>query len=367
MDDSEEPGEVAYGLRDVLLSQGDEWRTIGYDLDCLTTTSDSPASECTPPLRGPIPVDGVNGIDNQFGVSLYPIVETVIPGLEDRARAAQMAGNGLPILRMRRWNRTPNDPRIDVTITAAVFSTTFPGDTPPTVVINGPTDYHLEGGGAVPPPAWDGNDWTWVRSDSFLAGDPEAPLVRDPSAYIVDGVVVASLPERVDIVFPTDTVGVLVRLTGAVATGTLSADMTRLENVIVSGRWAITDLLSTAENVGVCRADPRYAFLETQLRRTSDVLTRSPEPGDPPLECDSMSLGVRFTGYRMRIAGVTDGLEILNVCLTDAGVPVGDSGTGDAGVEDAGAAADDAGPVDSGSAPDVGVDAGVDAGPRDAG
>jgi hypothetical protein len=352
IDDTSEPGVVSFGLRDVVLDQGAMWREIGYDLDCRNSTPTNPLTECT--VGGAVPPDGVEGIDNQFGAVFYPLVASVVMGLEDRARMAQMEGRGLPILRISGWNGTRNDPVIDISITAAVFSTAFAGDTPPTIVINGPDDQTLPGGGAVPAPIWDGNDWTWVRSDSFLGGDVEQPLVRDPQAYIVDGVLVASLPERVDIVFPTDTVGVLVRLTGAVATGRLSDDGTQLEEVVVAGRWAITDLLDTAENIGVCRGDVQYGILETQLHRVADLRTRPTSPGDPVIACDALSIGVRFTGYRMRIAGVTEGLAITNICAADGGVP--DATAGDAGSVDAGAV--DAGSIDA-AASDVGIDAGA--------
>ncbi len=356
--DTSLPDVVSFGLRDVVLDQGAMWREIGYDLDCRNTTTTNPLTECMPGAA--VPPDGVEGIDNQFGASLYPLVASVVPGLEERARMAQLEGRGLPILRMSGWNGEPNDPVVDITITAAVFSTSFPGDMPPAVIINAPDDVHLASGGDLVPPVWDGADWAWVRSDSFLGGDIEQPLVRDPQAYVVNNVVVASLPERVDIVFPTDTVGVLVRLTGAVATGTLSADGTRLENIVVAGRWAINDLLDTAENIGVCRGDVRYDILSTQLRRVADLRTRATSPGDPIIACDALSIGVGFSGYRMRIAGVTDGLEIVDVCLTDAGVPADAGDAGDAAIESDAASSVDAG-VDAGP-PDTGVDAGpVDA------
>jgi hypothetical protein len=351
--DTSMPGEVAFGLRDVVLNQtAEQARMLGYDLDDYDTTDTNLLSECTPGMGGRVPADGPGGIDNVFGASLYPLVNAAVPGLEDRARAAQMAGNGLPVLRVRGWNGTPNDPVIDVTISAAVFSAGTGGSMAPAVVIHSPTDYTLMDGSPVPGPRWDGNDWTWLRTDSFLGGDLEQPLIRDQQAYVADGVFVANLPERVDIVFPTDTVGVLVRLTGAVATGTLSADGTRLENVIVAGRWSTTDLLSTAENIGLCMGTGQYNILQSQLVRYADVRSRMPAPGDPVLGCDALSIGVGFTGFRMRVAGVTDGLPILDLCTMDGGLP--DAGT------DAAMTPSDAG-TDAGHDAAMSMDAGVDA------
>jgi hypothetical protein len=361
--DTTMPGDVSFGLRDVILQQtADQARMLGYDLDHLCTDGTNRASECTPQMGAPVALDGDHGIDNQFGASLYPLVEAAVPGLEGRARAAQLAGNGLPILRMRGWNGTMNDPVVDVTITAAVFSAAGTTDaTPPAVTIHSASDYTLTNGDPVPAPRWDGHDWAWVRDDSFLAGDLEMPLVRDEQAYVVGGTVVAHLPARVDIVFPTDTTGVLVRLTDAVATGQLSADGMMLTNVIVAGRWATTDLLSTAENVGLCRGTGQYMILQSQLGRFADVRSTPPSAGDPMLACDALSIGVGFTGFRMRLAGVTTGLEIFNQCMSEAGVPDASmpmDASMDAAIT-APDAGDDAGD-DAGS--DGGHDAGTDAG-----
>ncbi len=359
-ENTSQDGDVVFGLRDVVLQQtAAQARMLGYDVDGLCTDSTNRATECTPGMSAPVAIDGDDGVDNQFGASLYPLVEAAVPGLEGRARAAQMAGNGLPILRIRGWNRTPNDPVVDVVITAAVFSAAGTDQTaPPGVTIRSPIDYTLTNGDPVPAPVWDGQDWVWVRDDSFLSGDLEMPLVRDEQAYVANGMVVARLPERVDIVFPTDTTGVLVRLTDAVATGQLSEDGTMLNNVIVAGRWSTTDLLSTAENVGLCRGTAQYTILQSQLGRLADVRSTPPTPGDPMLDCDSLSIGVGFTGFAMRIAGVTSGLEIVNQCLnndaattTDAGTSTGDAGT-DGGSSD----------MDAATPRDAGVDSGqVDA------
>lgn len=364
-DDGVDVGEVAFGLRQVVLDQpGGLWRTIGFDLDARYTVNAS-NTECTPPAGVAPPIDGEEGIDNVFGASLYPLVELTVPGLEDTARAAQEAGNGLPVLRIRQWNGMENDARIDAVITTTVFTTSAEGagpDTPPIVDIRGPRDV-LIGGEPAPAPVWDGEDWAWVRTDSYVGGDLSRPLIRDDNAYVVDGFVVMRLPAGIDILFPAEDTGVLVRLTQAVAVGRIDADG-NLENVVVAGRWSIVDLLNTAENVGICRGTPQYNILEGQLNRIADVRREIPRPGDPVLECDALSLGVTFNGTRIRIAGLTDGAPVLNQCLEgDAGVPMSDAGvpTSDvgAGGPDAFVAPDAFVPVDAFTAPDAfGADAG---------
>ncbi len=313
--------EVAFGLRNVVLAQADGWANYGYDLDDACTSAPTYAAECTPPSGGRPPVDGPGGVDNVFGALLYPLVALTTPRLEEQSRATIEAGLGLPIMRVRGWNGTPNDPRLDVSIMQAVFGAPGSADlSPPPVPANPGTAR----------PAWDGRDWFWVRDDAFLRGSLESPLIRDDNAYIADGVFVARLPDRVDIVFAAETNGVLVRITGAVATGRLSADGLSLEEVRVSGRWAINDLLATARNIGVCEGERDYELLAGQLDRIADVRS-TPGTGGPGVECNALSLGVGFTGTRVRVAGVAPGPELPDLCVgLDGGTPA-DAGVGDGG------------------------------------
>lgn len=329
-DDGVDIGEVAFGLRQVVLDQsaGDAWRGIGYDLDNRFTSSPGFDTECTPPAGVAPPQDGNEGIDNVFGASLYPLVELTVPGLEATARAAQESGFGLPVIRITGWNGTPNDSRIRAVITTTVFTTSAQGagpDTPPMVEILSPRDV-LIAGSPAPAPAWDGDDWSWVRTDSYVGGELDQPLIVDNNAYVSGNVVVTRLPAGIDILFPAMDVGVLVRLSDAIATGVLDEDG-NLGTITVAGRWSIADLLNTAENVGICRGTAEYNILQGQLNRVADVLRQPPEPGDPVGECEALSLGVTFVGTRMRIAGLADGAEVLNQCLNDAGVLFQDAGT----------------------------------------
>lgn len=346
---------MAFGLRNVGLDQGSEWENIGLDLDGICTVAGNLVGECV--SGGPIQRDGRDGIDNVFGSDLYPLVAAAVPGLEATARAAQDEGWGLPILYVRGWNGTPDDPRVDVAIFAAVFSTSVDGatpDVPPDVTIRSPTDYELASGGPVPLPVWDGNDWTWVRDDAFVADDFDRPVLRDDNAYVSGGSLVARLPSRVDIIFPTDNVGVLVRVSDATAIAVMNPDGISLDAVTVAGRWSITDLLTTAENIGICRGTGQYEILQAQLDRIGDLRSMPPMPGDEGLPCNAVSVGVTFTGTRLRVVpdGLTPGLPLVDLCALDGGV--GDGGAGsDAGATDAGDVSD-AGAADADD-PDAGV------------
>jgi hypothetical protein len=329
--------EVTFGLRRVFLDQGGLWESTGFDIDGYCTSAPAFDGECN--SGGPGQRDGNTGIDNVFGQSLYPLVESAVPGLEAMAVAAQEEGRGMPLLRIRDWNGTANDPQVEIAIAQAVFGTSAeaPGGGPPAVTILSETEWTLMDGSPVPLPAWDGNDYLWPRTDAFLAGDIEQPLIVDDTAYIVDNTFVARLPDRIDIIFPTDDIGVLVRLTGAIATGRLSDDGLSLDPVTVAGRWRISDLLSTAENIGICRGTAEYNLLANQLERISDVRSMPPAPGDPITDCDAVSIGVTFLGSRVTLVTPTPGLPLVDLCslAPDGGLPDGGAGS-DAGMPDAG-------------------------------
>lgn len=337
--------EVSYGMRMVVMTQGDDWPRYGYDVDGRCTMAPDFVGECVPPSSPRAPADGPGGVDNVFGDEFFPLVALTTPDLEASSQGAQEAGHGLPIVRIRGWNGQPDDPRVDIAIMQAVYGAPGGDETEPPAPPGEPASSR---------PDWDGRDWFWVRDDAFLMGDLEVPLIRDDNAYVAGGTIVARLPDRVDIIFPADEYGVLVRITGASVSGRISADGLTMQDVIVSGRWAITDLLSTARNIGICPGERDYDLLVAQLDRIADVRSRA-GTGGPGVDCDAISLGVGFTGTRMRVAGVATGLPLADLCAAggDAGVP-DDAGPGssDGGVED------DAGTLDAGPR---------DAGPRDAG
>lgn len=313
--------EAWYGLRLVVLRQsGDLWRDIGYNLDGLCTYRPTYATECQPTLPRP-ETDGTDGIDNVFGGSLFPLVDATVMGLEESARAAQEAGS-LPVLRIRNWNGTPDDPRIEITITQAIDMVPGTGQPSPPAGVTF-SDYQAQiGGTPAAEPVWDGEDFGWMRVDTFLGGNLDQPRVYDDNAYVAGGVIVASLPTNVEILFPAETTGVVVRIAGGIATARIGADGITLEDVVVAGRWRVVDLLSTAENVGVCMGSGEYDLLEARLYQIADV-RGEPGTGGMGVPCDAISLGVGFTGTKLRVAGTTLGRPVANVCLTtmDGGVP----------------------------------------------
>ena len=331
-DDGVGIGQLTFALRNSLLDQGAGWRQIGFDLDGVTTNATtSYATQCLPPSAERPPQDGLEGTDNVFGGQLFPLVNAVVPGLQDTARLAQEQGIGMPVIRVFDWNGTPNDSRVDCVVTTAVLSTSADGEgtAPPVVNIVNPRSILLPSGDEAPYPVWDGMDWVWVRSDTFV-GDLDRPLIRDDNAYVANGQVVMRLPAGIQLVFPAAEVGVSVRLSEAIIVGTLTPAR-ELTDVTITGRWSIVDLLSTAEAVGICVGTMQYNLLESQLNEFADIRRTPPAPGEMNLTCDALSVAVTFRGSPIRIAGLTTGLTVMNQCAL-----MGDAGVADAGPRDAG-------------------------------
>jgi len=319
-DDGEDVGELVFVVRDVLFEQdGDLWQTIGYDLDGRLTEAPGYDVECRPPHAPSRPeTDGEGGIDNSFGHHLFPLVEVTTPGLQMVSRAYQERGVGAIALVVRGWNGADDDARVDVTAAVTMFATPgMAGQTDPPEVVQTPEGPETSTGEPLPEPVWDGDDWVWLRDDNFFDGDLERPFIYDDNAYVSGGTLVFRLPDRTDFVFPGDEIGLLVRLTGAVASARIAGGGERLEDIVLAGRWPTLDLLDTAEAVGVCPGSSEYDILSRQLERVADVRARV-GTGGPDVSCDAVSIGLRFEGGdRARLAGLAEGRPVPNACAAE--------------------------------------------------
>ncbi len=307
-------GEVGFALKQVQLDQGPRWRNIGYDLDGVCTTAPELESPCMPPSGRAAPEDGDQGRDNVFGQSIYPTVRIAVGDLEASSQAYMENGQGGIFLRIHEYNGLDNDDRVIVTMSVTVFGTTAEAAPSVTFATDG-TPMVPPMGDYPPPPAWTsaGTDVFWGRTDNFVGGDQANPLIFDDNAYVADGLLVARLPDRSDVIFPGMDAGVRARLTGAVLVGRISEDLTQLQDVTVAGRWALTDLLDTAASVGACPGSENLNTLTNLLNDVADVRSMA-GTGGPGVSCNAISLGVVFQGYLARWGGITDGPPLANAC-----------------------------------------------------
>jgi len=309
--------EIVFGLKEVLLNQGEiGWQEIGLNLDNYCSVAPVPQGECIPPNPdATLLIDGEQGIDNAFGAELYPLVELVFPELQETARMSSENGVGVVAVRLRGYNGEDDDPRVDATLSQSVtgFAGTADETEPPDFTVVDFEPYMPDGVTRLASPLWEGNDWMVLRDDTFFGSDLEQPLVRDDNAYVVGRKLVMVLPDRVEIRFAGDENGITVKLTDARAIGTLNEDLTELQDLTFAGRWSVLDLLQTTRSLGVCDGDAEFMIFRNKLQTAAD-LRATPGTGGEMVDCDALSTGVTFQGYRVRIADVTDGQDPPDAC-----------------------------------------------------
>ena len=306
----EDGPDVIWVLREIDLQQGNDWRDIGFDLDGYCT-DDELYTSCLPPDDVDPQLDGFDGIDNTFGNELYPLVERLEPGLEEDAQTSQDNGLGAIIMRVRGWNGTANDNNVEVLMAQTVIGGP-PEISPEEITINDAFHGYTADETRVLP-RFDGNDWFLLRSDAFvIESDLDTGRLVDDTAYVRDGTIVFSLPDRSEIIFSSTIAGVAVRLTDSINVAELSEDLSHPERVVLAGRWSINDLLDTARALGVCDEDPEFTIFRNAFEEVADIRSDPDESGAIP--CNAVSVGVTLVGYGASIAGTTDGPTLPNNC-----------------------------------------------------
>jgi len=313
MDDGDQ--RLVVGLRDIRLRQsGEAWRDIGLDLDGLCTNNALADVECQPPSDVGVQIDGNGGIDNAFH-SLFEVIDLVFPSLAETAGMVSEGGVGVVVLQIDGWNGTADDSRVDVLLTQSVAGTAGTAEQTEAPAAEFVEFVPMMPGTMtpLPPPAWDGNDWMWVREETFLMGDVTRPRVRDSNAYIANRQLVMRLPDRAEIIFAGEDQGIKVQLTDAYAIGTFDEAFERVSPMTVAGRWSVIDLLDTASSVNICAGDTEYGILQRKLDEVADVRV-TPGTGGTDVVCDAVSIGVTFEGYRVRIADLEPGNPLPDGC-----------------------------------------------------
>jgi hypothetical protein len=292
--------EAVFAFRNVSLDQsGDRWRRFGLDLDGMNTTSISDAAECVAANGNP-PLDGHKGIDNAFGQYVLPTVVSLISCLEDNIALNQGCGRGTVLLRLRDWNGTPNDARVDVSVVAAVDGTSL--DDVSGVEWGGPMGSELVLSGEqekAPEPAWDGEDYFFVDPSSLIAGNLDRPEVRKADAYISQGRVVLPLDTAATFVFLTGPGSFSITLNGYLLAD-ISEDGQMLEKGMIAGRFPAGELVATLKPLGICNESFRGSIVGL-LTDNLDVRI-DPDVGSPDDECTATGVAFTFQGIRARIA-----------------------------------------------------------------
>jgi hypothetical protein len=300
---------------------GERWRRFGLDLDGMNTASSEADYECVAANGEPV-LDGNKGIDNAFGQFVLPSVLELLPCLEDNIALSQGLGHGTVLLRIREWNGTPNDAKVDVSVVSAVDGTSL--DDVTGLRWFGAALLLEDGSAEAPPPVWDGEDVFFVDPGSLVAGDIDYPLVWKTDAYISSG----------RVVLPVDTATTFVFLTGPGSFGLslngyfiadISEDGQTLEKGLLAGRFSGGELVATLEPLGICSEGVRDA-VTTVLTNNLD-LRIDPKLGARDEPCTASSVAFSFQGIRARIADsiAPVQLPIPDPCdASDSGTPAFD-------------------------------------------
>jgi hypothetical protein len=257
------------------------WETFGFDLDGLVTTKTS-TNVCTLTNGAPASdqVDGEGGIDNAWGATLVPILQT---GLE----TATLSADETALVAAGSWtlqievDGLPTDGVAVDGIGAQVF-------------VSGAYDQGT--------PAFDAStDWP-VLASSTVAGDGDGldALVAYEDAYVTNGTFVSGTPSEQPVIVPLVFRGVPVplRIHRAVITFELSSsDPTRLVNGTLAGVLVTSELVATLRaqaglfSTSLCGS--AFDGVVQQVAQAEDIL--EDETNVPDLACDAISIGIGFT------------------------------------------------------------------------
>lgn len=363
--DTADAMETSFALRDVLLNQYNDllniddpaqpWRTIGFDIDAVQTTSDSAPTSClTIPqdagFQSSFPVDGQNGIDNAFGSQLVPnfVVGSAgtpgaAPNLQNDVCCFHQRGRGTMILRVTQWNGQRDDAQVTVALMISADATSANPTTTPVEWVPGVNQQQLVLQGSstpAPEPAWTPDtDTFYVSTREISGGDLDGAKHADTNAYIRDGNLVMQLnPSQPVKLYLGATQGIAIGLQGGQLVAHMSEDGRFIDVGTLGGRMGQAELkdasirlLGSGADQGVCNGivDAMKALIDTY----GDVLANGAVNPDAP--CDAMSVGVKFRGVRARALDVAGGyvcfpypdcdgnLETCDATVDDATCPFG--------------------------------------------
>ena len=253
-------GVVEGGFLDPLFRETD-----GYDLDGYCTSLDRVPVSCVNP-RGTPPDTTSFGTDNALGLVVVPGLAIVDASLEMRFREAVRRGSGTPMMRVENWNGETEDPEVSVTlaISAGALEETPDCEATPTL----------------------------QPANSFFDAS-DLPIAVDRTAHVSGGVLVARIPDGQPFTFDLVMSTLRVRLRDGRFTARLD-ETGRWVDGMLSGRWATADAEEALDALGVCESDVLLRMGALSLLAESADTRADPAEDMAELECNAISVAVRF-------------------------------------------------------------------------
>jgi hypothetical protein len=324
--------EFTVAVRSVDLGEGgDKTNPVGLNLDKFCTClGEGPSCKDPPYATKEDHCDDKGGVDNAAS-RLFAALDIALPsdkfGSGFYSEKAEQ-GNWTLLLRVTGYNGELNDPRV-------------------TVAVYGPAGLQASsksgaggtggGGGAGPSdpcqtdpdagpivetiPCWNGHD-VWRVADTSVGPTQsvDEPLYFDPNAYISKGFLVASVSQtKLNLGGATSYLGL--RLTAGTIVGAIQAPQVdglgfRIVNGTLAARWTTEDIFETlstfsAEGAKLCTNDNLYPLFKERVCSFVDI---SSKLGGATLECDSISFGMRFNTFPVKLGDIAQVQKPMPAC-----------------------------------------------------
>lgn len=327
--------DVTFALRDVLLTQSNPalpanaqpWKSIGFDLDGIDTATNTSPNGCSVPpnpddggIGEGFPIDGMAGIDNQFGAQLAGVLlPLVAPQLQNDLCCMQNRGRGTLLLRIRKWNGQADDASVTLSLTTANDGTASLSNT---VMWDSTTErglVNVAGGAAAAPPSWSADSDSWyTNAGDVSGGDVNSPRHFDIDGYVSSGYLVMHLDARQPIkLYLGHDNGIAIGLLNGTLIGHISANGHLIDEGWIGGRMGSAELLDASY-----RLQATSLYSEGALGTSSDFTTNAQScmntrdiinplldafgdvlangTNNTAVPCDALSAGVAFHGVRAR-------------------------------------------------------------------
>lgn len=286
-DTTEDIGEVVFAMRTMRFgmdaTKPDDWKSLGLDLDCMATAANGEPFACkrAASANSQVVEDGLLGRDNSFARNVGGLVVLLESwGMVNNVELTQNEyceqGHNSILIGIKSWNGLPNDSRVDVAM----------------YLSRGVYD---EAGQVEIPAKWDGNDPWSVDTTSLTVGD--SPKFLDDAAYVSDNVLVAHLPDGVQITFEGTSTALELALNKSTISMRLSDDRKTATDGLFTGVWgaqtALASMSSFAEQSGICSDNGAFPTLIQIVSNAPDArLDLIPKPD---LACNAISFSMGFT------------------------------------------------------------------------
>jgi len=297
-DTTDDIGEVIFAMRTMRFgmdaTKPDDWKSLGLDLDCLATTKTGEPFACkrAAAANASVVEDGLLGRDNSFARNVGGLVVMLeswqmVDNVELKQNEYCEQGHNSILVGVRGWNGLADDTRVE----AAIY------------LSRGVYD---EAGQFEIPAKWDGNDPWSVDTTSLTLGD--SPKFMDDAAYIANNVLVAHLPDGVQITFEGSTTSLELALNKSTLSMRISDDRKSASDGVFAGVWgaqtALSSMSAFAEQSGICSDNGAFPTLIQIVSNAPDARLDLVPKQD--LACNAISFAMGFTAERAVLGSKID-------------------------------------------------------------